>query len=363
MTIQSIKIYHVDATKTLTKGYVFCRVEAEDGTVGWGEAYAIPRRERGIAEFIKGLGVMLMTLDDVSPQSFRENVFGWYDEGHLSIDLSSAASAIEVALWDILGKQAGKPVCDLLGDVVQRSLPLYVNMDPVNDHHQSIERLVQRCAAMKERGFDAVKIYPMEYEPLEEAVECVRRVRAALGDDTHLLLDAWALDGAQSAVEAARAFAPFNPFWFEEPVAGERISDMAEVRRQIDLPIVTGERQSGLHHFRAVLEGRAADILNPDIVSVGGILEILEIARLAETYGAKIAPHCWNSTTVAVAAMAHACAVMPNALIGEYFADYEPFFSEFGELDIDVSGGMVTIGDAPGLGVRMNEAALAGHEI
>jgi L-alanine-DL-glutamate epimerase-like enolase superfamily enzyme len=363
MTIRSIKTYHVDASKTLTKSYVFCRVEADDGTVGWGEAYAIPRRERGIAEFVRGLGEMLMTLEDVSPQNFWENVNGWYDEGHLSIDLSCAASAIEVALWDVLGKQAGKPVCDLLGTVVRRSLPLYVNMDPVNDHHQPIERLAKRCAAMKERGFDAVKIYPMEYEPLGEATECVRRVRAAIGEDTHLLLDAWALDDAEFAVEAARSFTPFNPFWFEEPVAGERINEMAEVRRQIELPIVTGERQTGLHHFRAVLEGQAADILNPDIVGVGGILEMVEIARLAETYDAKIAPHCWNSTTVAVAAMAHACAVMPNALIGEYFADYEPFFSQFGELDIDISGGTATIGDAPGLGVRMNEQALAGYEI
>jgi galactonate dehydratase len=146
-------------------------------------------------------------------------------------------------------------------------------------------------------------------------------------------------------------------------VAGDRIDDMAEVRRQIDIPVVTGERQSGLHHFRAILDKQAADILNPDIVGVGGILDMLEIAQLAATYGARVAPHCWNSTTVAVAAMAHACAVMPNALIGEYFPDYEPFCSQFGVLDIDISGGTATIDDAPGLGVRMNEDALAKNEL
>lgn len=361
MRVRSVNVYHVDSTATLTKSFVFCRIEADDGTVGWGEAYAIPRRERGIAEFVRGLGRMLMTLADASPHSFRDNVKGWYDEGHLSIDLSCAASAIEVALWDIQGKRAGRPVCELLGDVVRRSLPLYANMDPMTDHRQPIDRLAERCAAMRARGFDAVKIYPMEYMPLEEATECVRRVRAAIGDDTRLLLDAWALDDAGFAVEAARAFAPFRPFWFEEPVAGERIDAMAEVRRQIDIPVVTGERQAGLHHFRAVLEGQAADILNPDIVGVGGILDMLEIARLAATYDVNVAPHNWNSTIVGVAAMAHACAVMPNALIGEYFPDYEPYCDRFGATDLDLSGGAVTIGDAPGFGIRMNEEALSHH--
>ena len=262
-----------------------------------------------------------------------------------------------------MGKQEGKPVCDLLGSVVRRSVPLYANMDPMTDHHQSIDRLAERCVAIKGSGFDAVKIYPMEYKPLKEATECVRRVRAAIGDNTRLLLDAWALDDAQFAVKAARAFMPFNPFWFEEPVAGERIDDMAAVRRQIGIPIVTGERQTGLHHFRAVVERQAADILNPDIVGVGGILDMLEIAQVAMSYGVRVAPHCWNSTTVAVAAMVHACAVMPNALIGEYFPDYEPFCSRFGALDIDISGGMATIGDTPGLGVRMNEDALSGYQL
>ncbi len=362
MRIRSVRAYFVDATDTLVKGFVFCRLEADDGTVGWGEAYGIPRRERGIAEFVKGLGGMLTALDDASPQRFRDKVTNWYDEGHLSIDLSSAVSAIEVALWDICGKQAGKPVCELLGDVLTRSVRLYANMDPLNET-QSIDRLAERCVAAKERGFDALKIYPMEYAPLAEATACVRRVREAIGPETDLLLDAWALDDAQFAIEAGQAFTPYKPFWFEEPVAGERLDEMADVRRHVDLPIVTGERQIGLHHFRQVLEKQAADILNPDIVGAGGILEMIEIAQLAQSYGMRVSPHCWNSTLVAVAAMAHTFAVVPNAVIGEYFADFEPFFSRFGTLDHSLSGGRLTIGGTPGLGVNMHEDALAAYEV
>jgi len=361
LPIRSVRTYLIEATPT-TKDFIFCRLEADCGTVGWGEAYAIPRRARGIVEFVKSLGEMLKSLGEPSPQVFCDNVTGWFDEGHLSIDLSSAASAIEVALWDLLGKQAGKPVCELLGNIVRRSLPLYANMDQ-QTKDETIDRLVERCIEARKHGFDALKIYPMEYAPLDKATECVRRVRESIGDDAHLLLDAWALDDAAFAVEAALAFAPFDPFWFEEPVAGERLDEMAEVRRKVGTPIVTGERQVGLHHFRAVLEKQAADILNPDIVGVGGISGMIEIARLAESYGARVSPHCWNSTTVAVAAMAHACTVIPNALIGEYFPDFTEACSRLGATDLDISGGSATIGNAPGLGVQMNEEALAPYEI
>lgn len=362
MKVKSVKTYLAGATETPKKNFVFCRVETDDGTIGWGEAYGIPRRERGILEFVKGLGEMLMTLDDPSPQAFIKNVTGWYDEGHLSIDLSSAASALEVALWDIEGKRAGKPVCDLLGDVVSRSVPIYANMDPLSPE-DPIDLLVERCVAIKQQGFTALKIYPMEYAPLDQATECVRRVREAIGDDTDLLLDIWALDDADYALEAAHAFTPFNPFWFEEPIAGERIDEMANIRRNTDLRIVTGERQMGVHHFRQVLEKQAADILNPDILGAGGILEMIEIAKLAESHGAMVSPHCWDSTLVGTAAMVHTCAVLPNALIGEHFPQYGPFCDSIGSTDIEISDSTAMIGDAPGLGVRMNEDALARYEI
>ena len=237
MAIQDVTTYLVDATEELHKTFIFCRVETDDGTVGWGEAYAIPRRERGIAEFVKGLGDMLMSLDDTSPQSFRNNVTDWYDEGHLSIDLSSATSALEVALWDIQGKQAGKPLCELLSPVLTRSIPLYANMDP-QEPDESIDQLVARCIAIRQQGFDAVKIYPMEYEPLDNAVECVRRVRQAIGNETHLLLDFWALESPDDALQAAHEFAQFDPFWLEEPIAGERIDEMAKIRRKVNMPMV-----------------------------------------------------------------------------------------------------------------------------
>ncbi|MEM8660944.1 MAG: enolase C-terminal domain-like protein, partial [Pseudomonadota bacterium] len=207
------------------------------------------------------------------------------------------------------------------------------------------------------------KIYPMNYEPLDRAIECVSRVRDAIGNDARLMIDVWALQDADEALAAAREFAAFDPFWFEEPVAGERLADMAAITREIDIPIVTGERQVGLHHYRSALDNEAADILNPDIVAAGGIQDMLETAKLAASYDVSISPHCWNSTLVATAAMIHAMAVIPNAIIGEYFPQYASFFDQFGELVFDLKQGAAMIGDTPGLGVNMREDALADYRI
>ncbi|MEM6581430.1 MAG: mandelate racemase/muconate lactonizing enzyme family protein [Pseudomonadota bacterium] len=362
MAVRDVTTYLVDASTWLPKQFIFCRVEDEDGTVGWGEAYTIPQRERGIAEFVKGLGTMLLSLDEATPENYRQNVTSWYDEGHLSIDFSSAASALEVALWDIRGKQAGKPVCELLGTVQRRSIPLYANMDPETPG-ETMDQLVERCHKLRALGYDAIKIYPMNYEPLDRAVECVSRVRDVIGNDARLMIDVWALQDADEALAAAREFAAFDPFWFEEPVAGERLAEMAAIRREVDIPIVTGERQVGLHHYRSALEQEAADILNPDIVAAGGIQDMLETAKLAASYDVSISPHCWNSTLIATAAMIHTMAVIPNAIIGEYFPQYASFFDQFGELAFDLKQGAAMIGDTPGLGVNMRDDALADYRI
>ncbi|MBC8240698.1 MAG: mandelate racemase/muconate lactonizing enzyme family protein [Alphaproteobacteria bacterium] len=362
MKITKVSPYLIEATQNpCDRAFIFARVETSDGIVGWGEAYVILHRERAIVENIKALGGMLMSIPDPSPQSFVDSVINGFDSRHPSIDLSSAVSALEVALWDIRGKVEGKPVCRLLGDVIVDRVPLYANMWPTEP--EPIGALVERCIAIKDRGFRALKIYPMMYEPLAEATDCVRRVRAAIGDKMDMMIDAAVLDDSGSALAAAKAFEPFRPYWFEEPVAGERLDAMAEIRHNTNMPIVTGEKQSGMHHFRNVLEKQAADILNPDIVGAGGILEILKIAALAKTHAAQVSPHCWDSMAVALAAMVHVCAVMPNALAGEYFPEYVPFCEQFARLDLVIADGTAALSDTPGLGVHMDEGALAAYLI
>lgn len=357
MKIANVRVFLIDeAQNPLNRRFVFARVETEDGIVGWGEAYAIRWREHAIAEIIKNLSNVLIALPHASPRTFVDAVAKSFTTHHLSIDVSSGVSALEMALWDIEGKVAGKPLHQLLGTATTSTVPLYANMwCPSPD--ETADSLVARCCAVKDQGFKALKIYPMRYGHLPDAVDCARRVREAIGDDMDMMIDVAVLDDPSYAIDVARGLEPFNPYWFEEPVAGENLDAMAEVRRDTSIPIVTGERQCGIHHFRNVLEKQAADILNPEIAGAGSILDMMELAKLADAQSVKISPHCWDSMTLALAAMVHICAVLPNALAGEYFQDYVPFCETLARLDFSVVDGHATLPDTPGLGVHMDEEA------
>ena len=163
------------------------------------------------------------------------------------------------------------------------------------------------------------------------------------------------------AIRLARVLEEFNPFWYEEPVSARNVDALAEVRRAVNLPVVTGEELYTKGEFREVFEKNAADILNPDVCNCGGILELKEIAAMAEPYFVTMAPHNYNSTTVGLAATLQACAVMPNFLITEYFVNFTSCGDEISANPIEVKDGYVQLPRGAGLGLELDEAALAQH--
>ena len=162
------------------------------------------------------------------------------------------------------------------------------------------------------------------------------------------------------AVRIAKAIEVYRPFWFEEPVLAENVTALAEVRREISIPVVTGEELHTKFEFREVFEQRAADITNPDVCNVGGILELKEIAAMAETYFVAVSPHNYNSTTLGLAATLQVSATMPNFLITEYFANLEEFGRDVAVEPFEVIDGYIELPRTPGLGIELDEAALAG---
>jgi galactonate dehydratase len=136
------------------------------------------------------------------------------------------------------------------------------------------------------------------------------------------------------------------------------MAGLAEARREINVPIVTGEELYTKAEFRDVFEQRAADIINPDVCNCGGILELREIAAMAEVYHVVVSPHNYNSTTLGLAATVHAAAGMPNFLITEYFVNFEEIGKRIANPLVPVNG-EITIPTAPGLGVEIDEGALA----
>jgi galactonate dehydratase len=151
----------------------------------------------------------------------------------------------------------------------------------------------------------------------------------------------------------------FRPFWYEEPVSSTNLDALAECRRQINLPIVTGEELYTRAEFRRVFELRAADIVNPDVCNCGGILELRAIAQMAEPSFVTVSPHNYNSTTVGLAATLQVSAAIPNFLITEYFVNFEARGREIARPGFEMKDGYIAVPRGPGLGIDLDEAALA----
>ena len=335
---------------------IFVKLETDTGLVGWGEAYALAHRQRAICEIITSKGEALKQMTDATPRAFLHHIAKPMDSKHPGIDYSSAVSAIEIALWDLLGKSAGLPVHALLGGAIVDKVLLYANAwdEPV----QTARAVADRCSMMKSQGYHAVKSYPLRRSTLAEAEDCLRLTREAVGPDVDIMLDFSVQKDPRHALRAARLFEPYHPYWIEEPVAGDDLDALAEFRASTVCRVTTGERQSGIRHYREVLQRRAADVLNPDIAGAGGILEMLEIGAMADAHSVRISPHSWNSTTVAFVAMLHVWAVMRNVTHAELYYDYLELGAEIADCDYVIEDGHASLPRKPGLGVEMNEDAL-----
>ncbi len=335
---------------------VFVKLETETGLIGWGEAYALGHRQRAIREIIIALGEALKQMPQASPRAFLFRVAKPMDSNHPGIDYAAATSAIEIALWDLLGKTAQLPVHALLGGAIVDKVPVYANA--WDSPPQTPEAIAARCARMCAEGHRAVKIYPLRQPTLAGAEACMRLTREAVGPDVDIMLDFAVQRDPRRALRAARLFEPYDPYWIEEPLAGDDPKALAEFRTATTARITTGERQAGLRHFRQLLDSRAADVFNPDIAGAGGLLTMLEIGAMAHAHSVLMSPHSWNSTTVAFLTMLHACAVMPNAIYAELYYDYLELGNDFSDCDYVIKDGFASLPQVPGLGVTMNEDAL-----
>lgn len=268
-------------------------------------------------------------------------------------------------MWDIVGKALGVPVYQLLGGPCRTSIRVYGQ--PSGDGDGSPTGLGHRAANTAARGYTALKFDPfpgpwqtfVDRSVEETAIERVRAVREAVGPDVDILTEVHRRLAPMHAVRVAQAIEPFRPFWFEEPTPAEDLEATAEVRRKINLPVVVGEALYTKAEFRRAFEARAADIINPDVCNVGGLLELKEVGAMAEAYNVAVAPHGNNSTTVGLAASLQAAAVMPNFLIMEYPLAWEPTANAIARAPLRVDGGAIRLPEGPGIGLDLDEAALA----
>jgi galactonate dehydratase len=341
------------------KDLLFCRVETEDGLYGWGEAYVTGGKEKVVAECLAAMMPHLVGRSAFNIRHTGQVVFDDFAIRRTSLELLAAWSAIEIASWDLVGKQAGLPVYNLLGGASRERVRIYANGWA---GRTTIEDGVKRGLDVKARGFTAAKFDPfpgpwrsfVDRRDEDFAIDYVRAMRAALGPEFELLIEAHRRFSPAHAIRIGRRLEEFGIDWYEEPCLAENIDLLAEVRRAVAIPIVTGEALYTKEAFFQCLAKRAADILNPDICAVGGLSAMLDIAAMAQPQAVVMAPHNYNSTLVGMAATVHLSAVIPNFRITEYFVNFEGVCRDIATPGLSVKDGWIDLPTAPGLGVDID---------
>nr|WP_202470119.1 galactonate dehydratase [Streptomyces sp. SID2888] len=341
---------------------MFCRIETDDGVVGWGEP-VVEGRAEVVRSAVEVLAEYLVGKDPLRIQDHWQVLSkgGFYRGGPV---LSSAVAGIDQALWDITGRALGVPVHTLLGGPVRDTVRVYAWVGG-----DEPERLKEEVTAQVEAGFSAVKMNaagrtPPIGSPAETAavVERVAAAREALGPHRDVAVDFHGRFSAANTRRVLHEIAPLHPLFAEEPVLPEQAHLLPGLVAASSVPLATGERLYGRADFLPVLTAGVA-VAQPDLSHAGGISEVTRIASLAETFGAHLAPHC-PLGPIALAASLQVAFATPNFLIQEqsrgihynkdadllsYLVDTEPFRFADGQAHRTA---------LPGLGIAVDENAV-----
>ena len=268
-----------------------------------------------------------------------------------------AISAVDIALWDLAGKAAGKPVYELLGGATQPALPAYASfLQPVD-----MDLFVAEAKDYVAQGYRAMKMR-MPGGPrhggagVRMNVERVAAVRDAVGPDVEVMADAYMGWDLRFAQRQLRALEPYDLGWIEEPLLPDELSAYAELCRTTRVPVAHGENEFTRYGFQQIIDARAAHVLQPDVHRVGGITEMRRVAMLASAAGLEVVPHAFSAPTVHAMIAAPNCRMLEVLTVPVWAKDRitrtEPVF--LGEPTVD--RGVVRPNPAAGLGVTINPA-------
>ncbi len=253
-------------------------------------------------------------------------------------------SGIDIALWDIKGKVANLPVYKLLGGFSNR-VDTYI-AGGYYEEGKGLKELAQEMERNLEIGARAVKI-KVGAAPIHEDIERIRVCRETIGPDVKLMVDANNAYRHYEAITFARKAENYDLFWFEEPVEPDDYIGQAEITRATSVPIAAGENEYTRYGFRDLINHRAADILQPDALILGGITEFMKVAALAQANDLDIAPHGAQEVHI------HLVSAIPNGLILEYYRDsFNPMHGKIWEHELEIKDGYVYAPDRPGLGLE-----------
>lgn len=357
MKITSIETFHAwDGARN----NVFVEVGTDDGITGLGEAYSIGP-DRSVVAMIDELKPWFVGQDPSriewllrrakNNMRFPLGQVGW-----------SALSGLDLALWDISGKRADMPVYKLLGGATRDRVRVYHAV-----RGSSPEEVAGSIEELKAEGYSAFKTSPMPngwrempwQSVLREAARRLAKIRERIGDAPDLAVDVHTtLIQPVQAIELARAITPYRLLFIEEPARPEFIASTAEIRQRLRVALATGENLYGVHRFAELMDADAVDIIQPDLLCCGGLLEAKKIAAIAEAHYVTVAPH--NPLgLLSTAAAVHLAASINNFTILEWHGDHKKKKSEFVNETWEPVNGHFELPTAPGLGMTLNHEAIA----
>lgn len=359
--------------------FIFVKLVTDGGVVGYGEAYSAAFGPHLTARMIEEVAERyLVGHDPHDIETFFRRTYSSGFSQRPDPTLMGCVSALEMACWDIIGKEAGKPVYKLLGGKVHERLRSYTYLYPdtgsaVPDETDS-ERNVyndpdlaaEAALACLAQGFDAIKFDPAgpytafggrqpRQSDIDLSTRMVAAVREAIGGRADILFGTHGQFTPSGAIRMAHALEPYDPLWFEEPVPPDTPEAMAQVARGTSIPIATGERLTTKYEFAQLLSLGAAGIFQPNLGRSGGLLETKKIAAMAEAHHVQVAPHCYCGPIVA-AANIQLATTLPNFLILEAIRTFDGFHAQLLKKKILWEDGFVIPSSEPGLGVELDEA-------
>ena len=337
--------------------HTLIKVTTDEGLTGWGSVFTSDELVRASLSVLRPLFLGENALEpERVTEKLHQNTF-WLGRGGA---ITHTISGLDIALWDILGKATGQPVGRLLGGRYRERVLPYASL-----LMREPEEMEEELGPVREQGFRAFKIgwgpFGRRNTALDEAI--VDAAREAVGPDCLLIVDAGASDAFwpnnyKWALRTAEMLADFNIHWFEEALQPDALNDYVNLRQGSPVPIAGGEVLTRRQTFQPWLEAGAFDIVQPDVTKCGGISEERRIAQMARDHGIRFIPHGWN-TAVGLAADLQLASAFQDTDLVEYLTG-SPFIDELvtspWKLDAD---GMLAIPNRPGLGIEIDEKALA----
>ena len=357
--------------------FVFVKITASNGLVGYGEVYSAsvgPKAMRAVIEDVFERHMAGENPENTEMMFRRAYSSGFTQRPDLTV--MGAFSGLEMACWDILGKAHERPVYALLGGLMNERIRSYSYLYPLAHHDLNTfwndpQMTAESAAKMVEQGFTAVKFDPAGpytvrggHQPslsdIERSVTICQRIRETVGNRADILFGTHGQFTTAGAIRLARRLEPYDPLWFEEPCPPDNLLEFANVAKQCRIPVATGERLTTKAEFATLLRTGGVAILQPALGRSGGILETKKIAAIAESFNAQVAPHLYAGP-VEWAANIQLAANIPNLLMVETIQTGGDFHRQLIGDTIRWEDGYIVPPTAPGLGIEFDEALARAH--